>query len=123
MQVLKDDSFFSLYRFELSRYGQADCELGHFYSHQHPDAAFVNHLVVSRVLRDEVRSLRDLVYWVISKSDTKKTAIGDASELREILMGEFDIHVTEAESCLLYERSGLSHGPESNPGRDQTVHK
>ena len=62
MQILKEDGFFSLYRFELARYGQADCELGHFYSHKHPAAAFVNHLVVSRVLHDEIRSLRDLEY-------------------------------------------------------------
>ena len=38
MQVFKDKDFFSLYRFELVRYGQSDFELGHFYSHQHPDA-------------------------------------------------------------------------------------
>ncbi|GKT33455.1 Arylamine N-acetyltransferase like protein, partial [Aduncisulcus paluster] len=37
MQVLKKGEFFSLYRFELARYGQSDCELGHFYSHRHPD--------------------------------------------------------------------------------------
>ncbi|MFM7064172.1 MAG: arylamine N-acetyltransferase family protein [Actinomycetes bacterium] len=26
----------SLYRFEILRYGPADCEVGHFYSHRHP---------------------------------------------------------------------------------------
>ena len=60
MQMWKDGEFYSLYRFELSRYGPADCEVGHFYSHRHPDATFVNHLVASLVLADETRSLRDL---------------------------------------------------------------
>jgi N-hydroxyarylamine O-acetyltransferase len=62
MQVLKDGDFFSLYRFELARYGQADCELGHFFSHRHLEANFVNHLVVSLIQEDETRSLVDLKY-------------------------------------------------------------
>lgn len=119
MQVFKDDGFFSLYRFELARYGQADCELGHFYSHKHPDAAFVNHLVVSRILHNEVRSLRDLAYWVIGKSDTKKMRIGNANELKEILVGEFGIQVTAAESKHLYDRSYLDKEAESTPEGNQ----
>ena len=52
MQLWQDGEFFSLYRFELARYGPADCEVGHFYSHRHPHATFVNHLVASRILAD-----------------------------------------------------------------------
>ena len=48
-----------------SRYGPYDCEIGHFYSHRHPEATFVNNLVVSRILTDEIRSLRNREYWVI----------------------------------------------------------
>lgn len=82
----------------------------------------MNHLVVSRILRDEVRSLRDLVYWVIGTSETTKTRIGNAGELREILLREFGIQVTEAESRLLYERAKLGHGTQTKPAGDQTVH-
>ena len=98
-------AFFSLYRFELARYGQSDCELGHFYSHKHPNASFVNHLVISRILDNEVRSLRDLAYWIIKESGTQEKRISDADEFRHILIDELGVHVTEAESLHLYEQA------------------
>jgi len=104
MQVFKDGDFFSLYRFELARYSQADCELGHFYSHRHADATFVNHLVVSLIQEIETRSLRDLEYWVITKSGTRNQVISDSAQLRRILVGELGVQLTEDESRWLYEK-------------------
>ena len=104
MQVLKDGQFFSLYRFELVRYGQADCELGHFYSHRHPNAAFVNHLVVSLLQKTETRSLRDLAYSVVTNSDNRTQTIENSEQLRQLLVGELGLQVTEDESHRLYEK-------------------
>ncbi len=102
MQVLKDEEFFSLYRFELARYGPADCELGHFYSHRHPDAVFINHLVVSLNLANETRSLCDLEYRVITRSGIQRQEISGYENLRQILVEELGVNVTEAECCRLY---------------------
>lgn len=104
MQVIKEGEFFSLYRFELARYGQADCELGHFFSHRHPDANFVNHLVVSLIGENETRSLVDLKYWIIGQSSTQSHTIRDAEELGRILVDELGVPVTDIESCQLYEK-------------------
>ena len=104
MQVFKEGDFFSLYRFELARYGQADCELGHFYSHRHPNAAFVNHLVVSLIQENETHSLRNLEYQVITKSGTRSRVVSDSEKLRRILVGELGIQLNENESHRLYER-------------------
>ncbi len=79
--------------------------MGHFYSHKHPDATFVNNLVVSRILDREVRSLRNREYWVLSESGDQKWEIRGAEQLREILSGEFGVQVTEAESRYLFENS------------------
>lgn len=106
MQVFRDGDFFSLYRFELSRYGQADCELGHFYSHRHPNALFVNHLVSSLILENEIRSLRDLEYWVITESGTQIREIDNSEQLRQILVGELGLQVSDDESRRLYDRNG-----------------
>ena len=103
MQVLQDGEFFSLYRFELARYDQADCEVGHFYSHRHPDAFFVNHLVVSLIFADETRSLRDLDYLVITASGTHSQEISSPERLRRILVEELGAQVTEAEGRRLFE--------------------
>lgn len=104
MQVVKEGEYYSLYRFELARYGQADCELGHFFSHCHPEANFVNHLVVSLIGSKEIRSLVDLRYWIIEKSSTKSHDISSPEELRRILVDELGIQVTDDESRELYEK-------------------
>lgn len=104
MQVIQNGDFYSLYRFELSRYGQADCELGHFYSHRHPDAAFVNNLVASLINERETRSLRNLEYWVISQPDKRIIKITESEQLWNILVGEFGIQITEDEGRQLYEK-------------------
>ncbi len=106
VQILKENAFFSLYRFELAQYGQSDCELGHFYSHRHPDAAFVNHLVASRILANEIRSLRDLEYWVIRKSKKQTTPINTSQQLMQILVEELGVQITEIEGRRLFEELG-----------------
>lgn len=104
MQVFKDGVFYSLYRFEIARYGQADCELGHFFSHRHPTANFVNHLVTSRIMEGEIRSLVDLKYWVMTKSNTKNQNISDSKQLRQILVNELGVQITDEESNRLYAK-------------------
>ncbi len=104
MQVFKKRTFFSLYRFELARYGQSDCELGHFYSSRHPDAAFVNNLVASLILESETRSLRDLEYWIMRPSGTVVQQLNSAKELLQILTTNFGIKISQHESLNLYER-------------------
>ncbi len=103
VQVLKDGDFYSLYRFELASYGPADCRLGHFYSHRHPDASFVNHLVVSRLLAKETRVLRDLEYKVITWKNTVTETVATPHQLTDILVDEFGIQVTNTEGQQLYE--------------------
>ena len=103
MQLMKDGDWFSLYRFELLRYGEADCELGHFFSHRHPDAAFVNNLVASRILDGEVRSLRNREYRVLRPEGDQARPIEGPQQLHAILLEEFDLTMTEAESHILFE--------------------
>ena len=103
MQSIVDGERYSLYRFDLVRYGQSDCELGHFYSHRHPEATFVNNLVASLILDDEVRSLRNRAYWVIRADGTTTTAITSAGQLRELLTDELGLRVTAAEGQRLFD--------------------
>jgi N-hydroxyarylamine O-acetyltransferase len=104
MQNLKDGAFYSLYRFELHRYGQSDCEVGHFYSHKYPGATFVNHLVVSRILAEEIRSLRNREFWLISARGEQKHAIADGAQLQQELQNRFGISVDADEAHRLFER-------------------
>jgi N-hydroxyarylamine O-acetyltransferase len=103
LQLLKDGAWFSLYRFEILNYGQADCELGHFFSHRHPQAVFVNNLVASRILDDEVRSLRNREYRILRQAGDEVRPIAGPEQLQAILMQEFDLRVTPQESRSLFE--------------------
>lgn len=104
-QTLKDGSFYSLYKFELVRYGQADCEVGHFYSHKHPDASFVNHLVVSRILDHEIRSLRNHEFSVINQSGEQRSLIESRAQLHTILKDKFRLNITGKECAQLFLKS------------------
>jgi N-hydroxyarylamine O-acetyltransferase len=103
MQSIVDGDRYSLYRFDLVRYGHSDCEIGHFYSHRHPEATFVNNLVASLILDVEVRSLRNREYRVIRAEGTTTTGITSAAELRGLLAAGFGIRVTEAEAHRLFD--------------------
>jgi N-hydroxyarylamine O-acetyltransferase len=105
MQTLKDGSFFSLYKFELASYGQADCEVGHFYSHKHPAASFVNHLVVSRIQLDEVCAIRNHEYSVNRDGAETRQIISSAKQLRALLDSRFKIKASHAECERLFSKS------------------
>lgn len=100
MQTVQGDGWLSLYRFELLEYGPMDCEVGHFYSHRSPDASFVNRLVASVILDDEVRSLQDRDYRIYRDSGEEQRTIDDP-ELRTLLAESFDVHVTPDEAARL----------------------
>lgn len=104
MQILKDGAFYSLYRFELVLYGEADCELGHFFSHRHPDANFVNHLVISLLLESETRALVDLKYSVTTASGNHRQDVVDSEQLKQIIVDELGVHISADESRQLYEK-------------------
>ena len=103
MQVLKGEDWYSLYRFDKVRYGQSDCEVGHFYSHRHPEATFVNNLVASLILDDEVRSLRNREYWVLRADGGERLEIEDAASLQSLLESDLALKVSDDEARRLFD--------------------
>jgi N-hydroxyarylamine O-acetyltransferase len=79
--------------------------VGHFYSHKHPRATFVNHLVVSRILADEIRSLRNRDFRVIAAHGEHIQAIEDGAHLAEVLETGFGVSVDEAEALRLFAKT------------------
>jgi N-hydroxyarylamine O-acetyltransferase len=102
LHTIKDGAPWMLYRFDLTRYGPADCEIGHFYSHKHPKANFVNNLIAARKLDEEIRSLRNRDYWVLRPDGDTTHVVADAQDLRRILTQEFGFDVTDDECATLF---------------------
>lgn len=109
LRTVRDGVPASLYRFELSRYGPSDCELGHFYSHRHPQAFFVNTLVASRILPGEIRTLRNNEVRVVRGEESSADRIVDRGALRSVLADLFDLEVSEDEARRLFD--GLPEEP------------
>ncbi len=105
LQCRKDGAPYSLYRFDTGVFSQSDCELGHFYSHRHPEAVFVNNLVVSRIFEDEIWSLRNRGFMVLAPDGTPRStsSVHDAGTLAALLRERFRIVVTDDEVLRLFE--------------------
>jgi len=91
-------SFFTFYSFDLEEAFEADCEMGHFYSHKHPQANFVNNLVVSRISEAAVYSLRNGSFHIIKNEDTQVVEILSQKHLQDILK-EFFSYDLDYDSC------------------------
>lgn len=102
LQTLHQGAPYTLYRFERSRYSQADCELGHFYSHRHPDATFVNHLVASRIDDHCIYALRNRSHSVIDANGETVSPIESAAQLHTLLTTVYGLHLSTEESERLF---------------------
>ena len=103
LQIEETDGWFTLYRFDNGHYTEADCLCGHHYSSTHPDAVFVNNLVVSRKSYDDVRLLRNGEFHHIQGGTTAITDISSKKDLGVILTREFDITLISDQLSTLYE--------------------
>ncbi len=104
LQILADEKPFTLYSFDLHDYNEADFEVGHFYSHKHPKAIFVNNLVISKILEDEIRTLVNGDYRKISSSGEMAISIDSQEHLKSVLESDFDYPIKVDELKSLYER-------------------
>ncbi|QMW14728.1 MULTISPECIES: arylamine N-acetyltransferase family protein [Pseudoalteromonas] len=99
-----------LYRVELAQFYESDCEIAHFYSHHHPDAAFVNNLVVSRIEKGERWLIRNnlLHYWHETSAVHTQQVIQSREQLHTLLTDTFLLNVSKATSAWLMERYVLA---------------
>ncbi len=103
-QVMKDGDYFTLYTFDLGVYTEADCVVGHFYSHRHPSAAFVNNLVVSLKTESSVYSLRNGVFHLFTDAGTQVAELTSHQQLHEKLTQTFELDVDVAISEFLFNK-------------------
>ncbi len=104
-ELYKNQKWVPLYRFEDRTYPESDLSLGHFWSHRHPDAPFVNNLVASLVTDTETLSLRNHILWRVGATETFEHAIQTPDELYSLLAGDFKINVSLADCGTLFERT------------------
>jgi N-hydroxyarylamine O-acetyltransferase len=104
LQIVKDKAYFTLYSFDLQRYHDNDFEMGHFYSHQHPKANFVNNFVISKIYHDKVHSIVNNRYQIIQKSKTEVIMIKNEAQLEMILKEVFDYPIVHSDICFIFNK-------------------
>ncbi|WP_191602321.1 arylamine N-acetyltransferase family protein [Marinomonas algicola] len=104
VQIWKNGGFFTLYRFDLADYSDADCQLGHFYSHKFPEAGFVNNLVVSLKNDHRVIALKNHSFMVRMAEQETFFNITTSLGLHERLTIDFKLNVDFAISDHLFDR-------------------
>ena len=100
-----------LYEVDLGIVYEGDCEVAHFYSHQHPEAGFVNNLVVSRIESGQRHLIRNLHYLVWNEHTGEHTQcdITGTQQLQGLLQAQFRLQVSmpviEKTFAKVYERA------------------
>lgn len=96
--LMKQDQPFILYRFDLAQYSDADCEVGHFYSHKHASAVFVNNVVVSQKTPTETFSLTNQRFTHTTEFSESVSIIDSSEKLFKRLRNTFHLSI-EPELC------------------------
>lgn len=105
LQLLQEDKApFTLTKFTLNPCFEADFEMGHFYSHKHPKAVFVNNLVISLICENEIRSLRNSDYFKINKDKQECIKIEGLEEFIEIMNDDFNTNFTNEELEFIFKK-------------------
>ncbi|KZN46625.1 arylamine N-acetyltransferase family protein [Pseudoalteromonas luteoviolacea] len=96
----------SLYQVDLLDTYESDCDVGHFYSHQHPEASFVNNLVVSRISEHERFVLRNLTYLYLNEltGEQIEVSIESVTQLLELLSNIFYLEPTVCEVRWIFDK-------------------
>ncbi len=102
LQTKEVDGWFTLYSFDNGLYTEADCLCGHHFSSTHPDAIFVNNLVVSRKSYADIRFLRNNEFHRLKDGKAMISRISSNDNLAEILRQEFGINLTSQQLSTLY---------------------
>ena len=105
VQSFRKERWAPSYRFELREYTDADCEIGHAACSQDPESQFVTNVIASLVFENEIRSLRNREYRVITPRGSALRELRDAEDLAKVLEADLGVDVAPDELARLWERA------------------
>lgn len=105
VQSFRKDRWAPSYRFELREYTDADCEIGHAACGRDPESQFVTNVIASLIFEDEIRSLRNREYRVITPRGSKLWELRDVEDLARVLEEDLGVDVAPDELARLWERA------------------
>ncbi len=103
LSMQKDNAWFILYTFDTGHYTEADCLSGHHFSSTYPEANFVKNMVVSLKGLEDIRSLKNGLFFHIKKDETEILKISSSEILNEVLREQFQIKLPQDKLTYLYD--------------------
>ena len=103
LQLLQNNEPFTVTHFDLNKCYEADFEMGHFYTHKHPQSSFLNNLIISTISSNTIFSLRNKNYLKIYRNHQETLIIEDEDEFSRILKDDFNCIFTAEEIKFVYE--------------------
>ena len=99
LQILKQGDYYTMYRFDLAVYTDADCLVGNFYSYRYPTAGFVNNLMVGLKNADHTIFLMNHELIERRQGESQKRVLYAPEALHQVLTNtfKFDIELVIAE--------------------------
>lgn len=104
LQISKNNTIHGGTEFNLKKCYETDFDEGHFYAHKHPDAIYVNNLVLSIITEMEIRSLRNNDYFKIYEDYEEHIKIDNIEQFKMILQNDFNVNIKEEEISFLYKK-------------------
>lgn len=104
LQIQRSDNFYTLYRFDLAEYTDADCMMGNFFSSKYPKAVFVNNLVASIKDVNQTSGIRNHVFFTRQHGIEQENLIDSAPALHSLLAEVFHVHVEMVIAEHLFDR-------------------
>ena len=102
MQLTQKGKDFIATKFNLERCYESDFEMGHFYSHKHPKAMFVNNVAASRIEEDVIYSLVNNKYIKIYKDKNEEIELSSVDQFAQILKDDINLNLTFKEIEFIY---------------------
>ena len=103
--IKKNQVPITLYAFDTARYTEKDCEQGHFFSHKHPEAIFVNNLVVSKISKNKIIHITNHQFIIETSDGIDNIDLINQKHLNSILSDEFGITLSPSEIEIIFKKS------------------
>lgn len=103
LEEFKKESYFSLYRFNLSDYFDIDFEVSNYYTNTHPESKFTTSFMLSQHENEGSKFIRNLTLSEITGERRIETQIESEDELYKIIDTQFSVSYTKNECKKLFE--------------------
>ncbi|QTH70603.1 arylamine N-acetyltransferase family protein [Pseudoalteromonas xiamenensis] len=96
-----------LYSADFSHANENDCNVGHFFSHQHPSSGFVQNLVLSRNEGHTIHTLRNLLLktYDVATNTSQEVTLTSVDALKQVIEAQFLVSLNNTDIQFIFDKA------------------